>query len=101
MSVKDGGVPMQNPSGLPNTGKPVSLALFDFDGTLIPGDSVAYYLRFARNEGCPSPEKKSVNSSGVRDLISILSLLAVMISSVRHNKIRRSRTHAAVSFSVR
>ena len=54
MSVKDGGVPMQNPSGLPNTGKPVSLALFDFDGTLIPGDSVAYYLRFARNEGAVS-----------------------------------------------
>ena len=54
MSVKDGGVPMQNPSGLPNTGKPVSLALFDFDGTLIPGDSVAYYLRFARKEGAVS-----------------------------------------------
>ena len=30
--------------------KPVSLALFDFDGTLIPGDSVAYYLRFARKK---------------------------------------------------
>ena len=54
MSVKDGGAPMQNSSGLPNTGKPVSLALFDFDGTLIPGDSVAYYLRFARKEGAVS-----------------------------------------------
>ena len=54
MSVKDGGAPMQNSSGLPNTGKPVSLALFDFDGTLIPGDSVAYYLRFAREEGAVS-----------------------------------------------
>ena len=54
MTVKDGGVPMQNSSGLPKDGKPVSLALFDFDGTLIPGDSVAYYLRFARKEGAVS-----------------------------------------------
>ena len=54
MTVKDGGAAMQNFPGLPKDGKPVSLALFDFDGTLIPGDSVAYYLRFARNEGAVS-----------------------------------------------
>ncbi len=54
MTVKDGGAAMQNSSGLPTDGKPVSLALFDFDGTLIPGDSVAYYLRFARKEGAVS-----------------------------------------------
>ena len=29
---------------------PVSLALFDFDGTLIPGDSVTYYLRYVRKK---------------------------------------------------
>ena len=54
MTVKDGGAAMQNFPGLPKDGKPVSLALFDFDGTLIPGDSVAYYLRFARKEGAVS-----------------------------------------------
>ncbi|MBR5109789.1 MAG: HAD-IB family hydrolase [Clostridia bacterium] len=41
---------MQKQPGLPRRESPVSLALFDFDGTLIPGDSVAYYLRFARKQ---------------------------------------------------
>ncbi len=45
---------MRNPSGLPLGEQPVSLALFDFDGTLIPGDSVTYYLRYARKRGAAS-----------------------------------------------
>ncbi len=45
---------MRNASGLPGKGKPVSLALFDFDSTLIPGDSVVAYLRFARKRGAVS-----------------------------------------------
>ena len=46
---------MQKQLGLGQQETPVSLALFDFDGTLIPGDSVAYYLRFAR-------KKRAVNA---------------------------------------
>ena len=30
---------------------PVRLALFDFDGTLIPGDSIALFIRWARRRG--------------------------------------------------
>ena len=32
-------------------GEPVQLALFDFDGTLIPGDSIALFVRWARKKG--------------------------------------------------
>ncbi|MBR3017454.1 MAG: HAD family hydrolase [Clostridia bacterium] len=46
---------MQKQPGLPLRETTVSLALFDFDGTLIPGDSVAFYLRFAR-------KKRAVNT---------------------------------------
>ena len=28
-----------------------TLALFDFDGTLIPGDSIVSFVRFARKKG--------------------------------------------------
>ena len=31
-------------------GEPVQLALFDFDGTLIPGDSIALLVRWARKK---------------------------------------------------
>ena len=49
MNRKDGGETMPVRVMLSfNYHKPVSLALFDFDGTLIPGDSVVDYLRFAR-----------------------------------------------------
>ena len=41
---------MQQQPGLSPQGGPVSLALFDFDGTLIPGDSVAYYMRYVRKK---------------------------------------------------
>ena len=54
MTVKDGGETMRNPTGHPAADKPVSLAIFDFDGTLIQGDSVAYYLRFAWKKGAAS-----------------------------------------------
>ena len=48
MNRKDGGETMPVRVMLSTGKKPVSLALFDFDGTLIPGDSVTYYLRFFR-----------------------------------------------------
>ena len=51
MARKDGGDDMRQQPGFPPAGEPVSLALFDFDGTLIPGDSVTYYLRFVRKTG--------------------------------------------------
>lgn len=51
MARKDGGDDMRQQPGFPPAGEPVSLALFDFDGTLIPGDSVAYYLRFVQKAG--------------------------------------------------
>ena len=50
MNRKDGGETMPVRVMLSTGKKPVSLALFDFDGTLIPGDSVTYYLRFARKK---------------------------------------------------
>ncbi len=34
---------------------PVKLAVYDFDGTLIRGDSIVAYLRFAMKRGCLSP----------------------------------------------
>lgn len=42
---------MAEEQGLGPQGRPVRLALFDFDGTLIPGDSVVLYLQFARKKG--------------------------------------------------
>lgn len=54
MISKDGGDHMRQQPGPSPEGRPVSLALFDFDGTLIPGDSITDYLRYARKRGAAS-----------------------------------------------
>lgn len=37
--------------------RPQALALFDFDGTLIRGDSIVAFVRFARKKGAMSPRE--------------------------------------------
>jgi len=68
--------------------KPVQLALFDFDGTLIPGDSIALYLRFTRRKGL------------VNDKEYMIALRAAMLYGLGRKSAADSKT-AAMRFRQR
>ena len=53
--------------------KPLRLALFDFDGTLIPGDSIVAYVRYLRKKGVP------VSVSTVSLLVMTIAYKLVLI----------------------
>lgn len=69
---------------------PVVLAVYDFDGTMIPGDSIVAYLRFAFRRGCLS--LPALIRAGMSGLMSRFGLI-----SPGEAKARALRFHSALA----
>ena len=63
---------------------PRALALMDFDGTLIPGDSIVSFVRFARKKGAmPRREYLSILAQTVKYLLGGMTDAAMKTRSLR------------------